>query len=196
MVLQWRRILLTVSSHKSFSPNSAPWTPMHTTYLRGHLQGERNGVSCVLNRAPGLLLFIAGYQLQPHKKEIRAWEYWAPVFLCSFLLPYRTREPISALNLICLWVPDSLANLFLIWGTEKASNYLYHLQLQSKPQARPLFLLPVAGKCCFVFLNKMSWVRSYHRYTLEPLFSRKGFAGVLAGSAAGFTLPKLCRCPS
>lgn len=96
------------------------------------------------------------------------------MFLCSFLLPYRTREPISALNLICLWVPDSLANLFLIWDTEKASNYLYHLQLQSKPQARPLFLLPVAGKCCFVFLNKMSWVRSYHRHTPERLFSRKG----------------------
>lgn len=75
MVLQWRRILLTVSSHKSFSPNSAPWTPMHTTYLWGHLQGEKNGVSCVLNRAPGLLLFIAGYQLHPHKKKKKAWEW-------------------------------------------------------------------------------------------------------------------------
>lgn len=142
-------------------------------------------------------LLVTSYIHTRKKKKLESeGEYWAPVFLCSFLLPYRTREPISALNLICLWVPDSLANLFLIWDTEKASNYLYHLQLQSKPQARPLFLLPVAGKCCFVFLNKMSWVRSYHRHTPERLFSRKGFAGVLAGSTVGFTLPKLCRCPS
>jgi len=95
-VLQWRRILWTVSSHKPVSPSSALWPPMHATYLWGHLQGENERVICLLNgssRTNSFHRWLAGTSTLLEKRKRVSWrgkvsgEPSAECWLCSQCRP-------------------------------------------------------------------------------------------------------------